>query len=347
MRWVLVILTLFFAARAAGVTTIELRPSAALPVGGVLVGDVADVSGDEAARLSAIEVLESAPASGVVRLDDVREALDAAGVNWGRVALRGGECRVRAGAPRLARVESDSNEDAADAEPGVVDLSGPETPRTRIARMLASLYGVENTDLRLRFEQRDHEFLISYEPGRRYEARVEASRTSERVPVMVTVFEGERVAETRTVRVDARVRTRALVLTRDLDRGDRIEADAFRPQERWVSPSGSPVIVEAGAALGQLARTRLGTGTVLRDAHLERPVLIKRNDLATVHCLAGSVSVRVEARAMDEGREGDVIEFRVDRESEPFRARVSGAGIAVAVTQTTHDSQQEAEEAAR
>jgi len=340
MRRLLAILTILFAARAAGVTIIELRPSAALDGGAVLVADVAELTGDEAAGLVDVQVFESAPASSVVRLADVREALDAAGVNWGRVALRGGECRVRAGAPRLARAASPGGEDAAEAEPGVVDLNGPETPRTRIARMLAGLYGVENADLRLRFEERDREFLESYAPGRRYEARVEASRTSERVPVLVTVFEGETIAETRTVRVDARVRTRALVLTRNIDRGERIAAGAFRAKDRWISPAGSPVVREAAGAVGQLARTRLGAGTVLRDAHLERPVLIKRNGLATVHCLAGSVSVRVEARAMEEGREGDVIEFRVDRDSEPFRARVSGAGIAVAVTRTNADTKE-------
>lgn len=340
MLRLLAILALLFAARAAGVTTIELRASAALDGGAVLVADVAVVSGDEAVALGAVEVFDSAPASGVVRLSDVRGALDGAGVNWGRVAMRGGECRVRAGAPRLARAETRAGEPAADAEPGVVDLSGPETPRTRIARMLGALYGVENADLRLRFEERDREFLESYAPGRRYEARVETSRTSERVPVSVTVFEGETIAETRTVRVDARVRTRALVLTRNINRGERIAADAFRSRDRWISPAGSPVVREAAGAVGQLARTRLGAGTALRVAHLERPVLIKRNGLATVHCLAGSVSVRVEARAMGEGREGDVIEFRVDRESEPFRARVSGAGIAVAVTQMSADAKE-------
>jgi flagella basal body P-ring formation protein FlgA len=90
------------------------------------------------------------------------------------------------------------------------------------------------------------------------------------------------------------------------------------------------VIGDASEVVGKLARTRLSAGTILREAVVEKPVVIRRNELVTVHCLSGSVALRVEARAMDEGREGDVIEFRVDRGSEPFTARVSGPGVAVA-----------------
>ena len=326
------LLTLVFVSQAFGSATVTLRDSAALPGPAVLLGEIADIEGDGADELRETVVLEALPGDGLVRLDVVRDALDEAGVNWGRVALRGGACRVRLGEIRIAPVRQEMTCD----EPmfDVIELAGPETPRTRIARYLAELYDVSNEALRIRFDAADERFLDEIPAGMRFDVTVGSGSASERAPVQVLVFDGDRVHATRTVRADVRVRRRVLQLTRTVDRGERFDAKALNAMERWVSPGGSPVVSEMDGALGQLARTRLGAGTVVRQAHLDLPVLIRRNDLATVHCLSGSVSLRVQARAQEDGREGDVIEFRKGRRGEPFRARVSGAGFAVATDET-------------
>lgn len=317
------ILVLLISPVVCGETTVRLNSSAAVTAGPVRLEQIAELTGDDAAALGAVEVTERA--RGRVTIDEVRAALDRAGVNWGRVALHGGECLLRHGAPRLEKLGS--VREAASEEPVVVDLNAGPTVRTRIARVLADLYGVENEALRVRFDPRDAVFLDF--AGGRFEVTVGTGSSSERVPVVVTVFDGDEISQTRTVRSDVRVRRRVLVLGRDLARNEAVNAAAVRTEQRWVSPAGSPVVSDVDDAAGMLARTRLSTGTVLREAQLTRPVLIKRNQLVTVLCLSGSVAVRVEARAMDDGKEGDLIEFRVDRKSTPFRARVSGAGVAV------------------
>jgi len=323
-----ILITMLVAASAAfGATSVTLRASAIAAPGAVLLGDVATVEGEDAATLDGVVVASEWPASGELSLRDVREALDAAGVNWGRVTLRGGTCRLRAGEPRMVAAEAPGE---AAAKPGVVDLDGPPSLRIKIARVLGELYGVANEDLRLLFDERDADILGPMAAGRRYEVVANSGASSGRAPVTVTVFEGSRLVESRSVRADVQVRTRTLMLRRDLNRGERIDAAAISAEERWISPAGSPVIGSIGAAEGLLARTRLTAGTVLREALVEKPVLVRRNELATVHCLSGSVSLRVEARAMSDGRLGEVIEFRTGREADPFRARVSGAGIAVA-----------------
>jgi len=327
-----VLLLLMLASSALGATTVTLREVASVESSPVRLGDIASVEGDEAAALYGVEVLPGIPAGGVVRLDEVRSALDEAGVNWGRVALRGGECRLRRGALRLAPRASAAGADEDRFQE--VALEGPETPRTRIAKLLAELYGVENADLRVRFDDGDARFLDGIPAGMRFDATIGTSAASEIAPVQVIVYDGDRVHEARTVRVEAQVRRDVLMLTRKVDRGERFETSALREMKRWIAPGGSPVVDEPLEAIGQLARTRLGAGTVVREAHLERPILIKRNELATVHCLSGSVSLRVQARAQDEGREGDVIEFRKSRRGEPFMARVTGAGFAVAISDT-------------
>jgi flagella basal body P-ring formation protein FlgA len=333
----ILIMMLFMSSAAFGATSVTLRASAVAAPGEVALGDVASVEGDDAARLRGVVVASEWPSSGEVTLRDVREALDEAGVNWGRVTLRGGTCRLRAGEPRLASVAPQPSEREA-PKPGVVKLDGPPSVRIKIAKVLGELYGVANEDLRLLFDDRDADILGPMAPGRRYEVVANSGASSERAPVTVTVFEGSRLVESRSVRADVQVRTSTLTLRRDVSRGERIEADALSAGERWISPAGSPVVASAEEAAGMLARTRLSAGTVLRESVLERPVLIRRNELATVHCLSGSVSLRVEARAMSDGRAGDVIEFRTSRDTEPFRARVSGAGIAVATSEMENES---------
>lgn len=324
----ILVLAVASAAPAFGATSVTLRSSAVATPSPVTLGEVAEIEGDGSAALRGIVISETWPGGGVVELRDVREALDGAGVNWGRVTLRGGRCALREGRPRLRFGDEAKEED--ERRPGVVDLSGPASVRIKIAKVLGELYGVANDDLRLLFDERDEDLLGAMELGKRYEVSATSGSSSERAPVTVTVFEGSRLVETRTVRADVRVRTDALTLRRDLSRGERIEAGDVSAGRRWVSPTGSPVIGDASAVVGKLARTRLSAGTILREAVVEKPVVIRRNELVTVHCLSGSVALRVEARAMDEGREGDVIEFRVDRGSEPFTARVSGPGVAVA-----------------
>lgn len=326
------VLLLMLTSSALGATTVTLRASAPLTSVPVRLSDIAEVDGDP---VGDPVVLEAMPSDGVIRLDEVRTALDAAGVNWGRVALRGGECRVRRAPLRI--VAHNENPVASEREFDVVDMSGPETVRTRIVRLLSDLYAAEHGDLRVRFDASDAEYIDSVALGARYETTIESSGRSGRAPVRVVVFEGDRVASTRTVRADVQVRRKVLVLTSTVDRGQRIDSSVFKASRRWVSPTGSSFVDDAGAVIGQLARTRLGSGTALREAHLDRPILIKRNDLATVLCLSGSVTLRVQARAQEDGREGDIIEFRKGRRDEAFTARVSGAGFAVSASKTEAD----------
>lgn len=330
-RVLLIIVTLVFAQGGMALTAIELRSSAVIGPGAVLLGDVATLSGTDASALASLVVCEGVPSGGRVSLDEVRSALDAAGVHWGRVSLRGGDCVVRQGEVRLSVAEGETVEQ--ERSPGVIDLSGPETVKTKIARVLGALYGTENEDLRVLFDERDEAFLEIMDSGKRYEVVATSGASSARAPITVNVFEGESLTETRTVRADVEVRVEAVVLRRRAERGESISSGDVMKQWVWVTPTGSPVVAEVSVAVGRLARTTLTAGTVLREALLELPIVIRRNELATVHCLSGSVTMRVEARAMDDGHVGDVIEFRKDRRSAPFRARVSGPGIAVATTE--------------
>ena len=75
----------------------------------------------------------------------------------------------------------------------------------------------------------------------------------------------------------------------------------------------------------------MAPGAALRDDSVVKPVLIRRGELATVHAMSGSVLVKTPARAISDGREGEMIEFRLEKSKKTFTARVDGKGRAVLV----------------
>ncbi|TVQ31735.1 MAG: flagella basal body P-ring formation protein FlgA [Phycisphaeraceae bacterium] len=322
----------------AGAGVVELRASArAAPGAPVTLADIATLEGPEAQALAGVVVLETPGADAAARpwieidLATVRAALERAGVNWGRVALRGNSCSLRIGSGEREPEPEREPQAYQRREPERVDLSGPPTIRARIARTLARFYGVSPDDLQLLFDERDDDLLAQLERGRRIELQPEASPSSGRVPVTVRIYQGMRIVEERTVRIDARVRQDVLMLTSDIRRGDEFTAEHVRTESRWLSP-GPMYATDIDAVVGSRARTRMQAGTSLRLDHVESPVVVRRNELVTVRCLSGSVVLTGKARALSDARVGDLIEMRLLGARESFLARVDGPGRAVSDT---------------
>jgi len=310
---------------------IALRPSARLTPGApVTLGDVATLTGDDAAALAptALDVRRGSDGAAEITVEDVRAALDAAGVNWGRLTLRGSVCAVRAAEPTPATPDAPRRARSRD-EPAAVDLAGPPTVRTRLARLVARLYGVTPDNLRLRFDERDAEFLSTPESGRRIEIQPAATPNASRFSAVVWLYAGDELLGSRSVRVDVRVRRPVVVLTRALDRGDAVTPDAVRSETLWVEPAGSAMVGAVEDAVGAVARKRLDAGAILRAEALEPPIVVRRGELVTVHCVSGGVVVKAKARAARDGRAGERLELRMDGSKKTFVARVVAPGRAV------------------
>jgi flagella basal body P-ring formation protein FlgA len=312
-------------------TTVSLRASA-LPAdatSAVRLADVADVIGDDAAKWGAVVVADSAAGRERVTVGEVRAALDRAGANWGRVTLRGSACVLQRPAapaqPAPARPQREGPRYA------VVDLSGPPTIAKAVARRLAAHYGVRPAELQLAIDPADAAALnAGVAEKHAVEVRPAASPASSRVPVRATVYDGDRVVAEHRVTLDVLVLREVFVAQRTIDRRETISNSDIRPERRWLAPgatrSASP---PRESIVGAVARNRIKDGDIVAASDVEAPIVIRRGDVVYVHCLSGAVAVQARARALESGREGEVITFRMDGAEDSFAARIAGPGRAV------------------
>ncbi|MBL8757144.1 MAG: flagellar basal body P-ring formation protein FlgA, partial [Phycisphaerae bacterium] len=213
-----------------------------------------------------------------------------------------------------------------------VSLDGPPTVRTLIARRLCALYAVEPEGLRLRIsESRPAEAALLAErvdDGRRYEVTPGGSSLSGRLPVRVDVYEGDRLAESASISVEALVARAVCIVATGVGRGDVVTEADVTIETRWLSPAADtpphPTVV-----IGQSARRRLEPGRVVTDDDVRAAVMVERGEEVSVHTLSGSVVLKSKARAMAQGRQGDLIEVRREGAARSFTARVSERGVVV------------------
>lgn len=306
---------------------VALRSSAVLDGGGPIRLDrIADITGPSAERLSAIvidaaEVVPDKQGWMVIDLDCVRRTLEKSGTeNWGRLTLRGSACNVR----RLA------NTPVEPVKPAESPRSAPTGPTVRdvVRARLAQVYDAGDENLRLVFDESDARLLDTSTEG--LVADVQLIGSSERQPVSVRLYKDLATVASGQVRVTVSIKQSVAVSIGGLRRGQTFEDASFTIEERWIGPTIRPA--DPSAVLGQFARGRISAGQVIEATDIEPPVVIKKGELADVVCLAGSMSVKVKARAMEPGRVGERIGFQLLDSARTFRARVDGPARAITDT---------------
>ncbi|MCB9838827.1 MAG: flagellar basal body P-ring formation protein FlgA [Phycisphaeraceae bacterium] len=311
------------------VGVITLNPTARIAPGDpALLRDVAALEGEPARALAATVVHTSAAAGFTVSVADVRAALTKQDANWGRLALRGSTCEVRVGDRAVRRV---ADETPAETAPAVVDLAGVQTVLTRLARLVARMFGVDNENLRLRFDERD-EALLSRPVTERTRVEIQPASTasSSRMAFIVWIYEGEDPEPvSQNVRVDVLLRRPVVSATRELRPGEAIAEGDLVEAQQWIAPDGSVPIAGARQALGMRAKRKIAAGSTIRADQLEPPIACERGDLVKVHCVSGGIVVKAWARALGKALEGEHVELRMTGSEKTFRARMTGRGVAV------------------
>jgi flagella basal body P-ring formation protein FlgA len=312
-----------FASPAAAQSTVALRPWARIAPGEpVRIADVADLQGPEAEALASIVLVtpEELARSPRVELAQVRAAAEKqARVNLGRISFSGGVCNVRTVTPPSASAASGPS-----AAPQTQPAPAGDTVRRHVAARIAQTLGVGESDLRLTFE--DGADLLALPTSGRTVA-VQPAAISERMPVNVRVYRGDRIEAEGTIRVGVLVRRDVLIAREAVSRGGVVDMAHVDVQEQWLPPAITPA--RRDQVIGAVARTRIEPGRVLLARDVEAPIVVSRGDLVAVDCLSGTVIVSTTARAKESGREGDVIQFQSLTSKKTFAARVSGPGRAV------------------
>lgn len=327
-----------FAAPSALAGTISLRTSAIVPQRerGIRLADIANLEGADAEAFSDLVVIDASAmlshenAWREVKIETVRAALQKAGANMGRMAISGARCLVRIEGARVAEAQPPAPEEPPVEEVGqVITSEALPTIRGRVAEALAELFGVERTEIRFKFDPRDEALLAQTEWGRRIAVQPVSGTSSSRVVVDVRIYAGDRLVESSGVRVDVEVRRRVVTLLQTVQRKSELTPDVLTEGIQWLPPGGAAPVSGIAAAVGSIARTRLEAGSVLRESELEAPIMVRRNELVTVHCLRAGFEVRTRARAGRDAARGDVIEFTLEGSRKPFLARVDGPGRAI------------------
>ncbi len=331
-EWRLIPCVIGLLSAIASAGTVELRRVARVEPGAdVTLRDIALLQGDDALSLGDLVVIQGGdPAlSGArarIEIDRLRTLIDARGVNWGLLTLRGGRCDLRLKGPAPATVRNAESPARAIA----VAPTGPSV-RTYIESRLLETFGVSDPAMaRIRFEERDADLLAMGLEGRLLE--VYTTGSSSRVPVSVTIYEGERLIERRQIRVEMLIEREVCVLSVPMRRGELIGADAMTRERRWLTPDVRPLSPEE--AVGSEIRSGVEAGVVLSEHHVEAPIVVRRGGLVTVHYLSGQIILKTRARAMSDGRLGDRIKFEALGTRRLFMARVDASDRAIVQSET-------------
>jgi flagella basal body P-ring formation protein FlgA len=319
--------------QALGSGSILLRPVVRLaPDQAITLSMVAVLSGEEAQALGAIELAPAGRHPSRLTIEDVRrEIAKDRTIHWGRLSLAGNECRLIPIEPVMI------DETESEASVPVVERRVPTGPTVRdaaVARIHAHL-GLPAERVRIEFEDREGavELLDHSSIGRTIDVRPIGS--SDRLPLSITIYENQWIVARGIVRADLLV-LREVVLPREaLARGTTLTEDHLKVESRWVRPSTRLATPEQ--AIGAVLRARVNEETPLSFQDVQPPIVIKRGDHAIVHCLSGGIVMKLRARAMEDGRVGDEIEFTgLDgRKGRAFVARVDGPGVAIIAADET------------
>ena len=323
----------------ADITSVRLLSGVRVdPDAPVTIADVAEVKGPQHDLIAPIELLPAPGREGdplartTVTIDDVAKALDNVGsLNRGRLRLGGSACLIGL-RPDPAPVEPIA------VAPVKQVPTGP-TLRTRIAEHVHALFADHATDVRTDFRDEDQTVLNTPVEGMTLEIRTLG--ISERLPLAISLYEGDRVVLNTSVRVRVELERPVAVLLQDIPRGRAITDDLYRVEPRWVAPNDLPPA--PADILGRVARSRLSAGEVVTEHDVTAPTVIERGDLVSVRWVAGSAVVRSTARALEDGAPGDLIRMEtIDRRTK-FQARVAGPGQAVIASNTPQGAQASAD----
>ncbi len=321
---------------------IAVRQTAAVGVGPITLGDIARIRGDDAGGLAALVIREGGDRdASAVTLEDVRAALQEAGVNPAAVTLTGYvACELvrqeePADAPLAAVAHTASANPTGHAiaavpvDPVVVQPTLPD----QIRAALAAAAGVEPAALIVDWTQRDEATLMGPDMNHMEQAiELVQERLNARPRVLLRPTRDATAAPIE-LRPTLRQRARAAVLTRAVRRGDLIPADSIELAEVVVPIDARP-LSRAEDLVGQRAARALGVGEPVERRDLEVPLLIRRGELITVEATAGSLIIRTVARAMSDGGDGEVVRLRNEGTREEYTATVAARRLArVEVTQ--------------
>lgn len=338
-RIALAILLLVVLAHCVRADTVTIKPGVTLEnKGPVTLEMIATLDGPRALALADVIIAETpddlqsagSPSSRMLDLRTIRDAISKEpGVNWAFISIRGrGVTLTLPSAQPIDLGTEDVPGLAKPARTGLTDL--PAGSVGAFARsVVRSILRVPDKDLRIVWPVRHAEFLTL--PVGTQTLHVQPIGTSDRMPLLFTVYDGDRIVRTERVRAEIRVRRDVHVMSKPLRRGLEIGPADFTSRSSWVGPGADP----ASDVIGQVTSRRLEPGSIIQIGDVTPPLVIERGELIMLHCIAGAVAIKSPARALSDARDGETISVEMESTGRRVVARASGPGTAVLVVHPT------------
>lgn len=305
--------------------TIRLHEQAGVRDRSVKLRDIAELTGEIDAHLPGMVVATIDPQAreATVELGQLRTKLTDAGVNWGRIGIRGyARCRVELIQP--APVVQQPDVPVIVNPQAKVELGGAITLRDKLALYLLEFTHLSRDEMVLNFSDADAATLRQSALGDRLEFEPTTSAVLGRIPVAIRRWRGEMLVD--EVRVTAEVSRRTLVVTarETLRRGQTFAPSDVEVSEVVLSRDIGEPMSDLRQVVGQVARRAIRAGQPLYADDVQAPLLVRRGELLTVRSVAGGFVIRTVARAEEDGSKDDIITARNERSRESFFVRVSG-----------------------
>ena len=133
------------------------------------------------------------------------------------------------------------------------------------------------------------------------------SRYLGRTPVEVTVNEGQADQRKIWVSTYVEVMSSVVVLKRPLARNQVISEEDVCLEEKDLSKVPAGAMTDVDAVVGQRLKRTMSVGTVLREAWLDKPTLVKRGDVVKLMIDSAALKITALGRADEQGGLGDTV----------------------------------------
>ncbi len=132
----------------------------------------------------------------------------------------------------------------------------------------------------------------------------------------------------RAAAVDVAVRMPVIVIARDVRRGQRLEADDLVVERRDLARVPRDAVRDATDVLGMETSERLDAGQVVALGALAAEPVVRRGQNVRVEAGGSGLEVNIEARALERGSVGQLVQLENPLTRRRFSALLTGPGTA-------------------
>jgi flagellar basal body P-ring formation protein FlgA len=131
-----------------------------------------------------------------------------------------------------------------------------------------------------------------------------------------------RLAKTQPLRATVDIQASVVVARARIERGEKLTAENVGVQKVSTSKAGTNALRVLSSAVGRTAGRMMVPGTVIQLGDLSDPPAVRRNASVAALVRFNNVELTVDAKALDDGKVGQVIRIQNATTGKIFKARV-------------------------